>query len=542
MPPSPFSPLPVGALLADRRYEIVTVISKSLKLNAYLVRDRRRRHCPQCGSMASGVTDEYCTDCGRAFADEPVEHPGYWLKETPDRAMLDREMLVAQMGLRHPGIVNIYDAFEGRPYGDLPRFYVASDPDEGEGLTTLPRPQPPEKVLTWGNQLAEALAYLHGRGVLHRSIRPENIRLAGSQAKLTNFSLAERAPKAAPKEWFAKEVEELARVLADLAQRTEAQRTGLAGQDLPPAVVAILDKARSPDPGTRYATAEALAADLAAALEALRRPASATLLVGSLSDVGQVRELNEDSLLTLQLERVLQSVSTPIGLFAVADGMGGHSAGEVASALATGALARIVLAKVMLPPLEGTAQIEPDYATLLKEACLEANRAVYERSRQARSDMGTTLVAALVVGSQAYVANIGDSRAYRVTRSGIQRITTDHSMVERLIAMGKITREEARNHPNANLIYRTVGDKLQVEVDIFQQGLGRGDWLVLCSDGLHGMVEDAQIQQVVTTSLHPQAACEELVQLANQAGGVDNITVIIVQLEEVGDVSVYQGI
>jgi len=479
--------------------------------------------------MASGVTDEYCTDCGRAFADEPVEHPGYWLKETPDRAMLDREMLIAQMELRHPGIVNIYDAFEGRPYGDLPRFYVASDPDEGEGLTTLPRPQPPEKVLTWGKQLAEALAYLHGRGVLHRSIRPENIRLAGSQAKLTNFSLAERAPKAAPKEWFAKEVEELARVLADLAQRTE-----LAGQDLPPAVAAIFDKALSPDQSQRYATAEALAADLAAALEALLRPASATLLVGSLSEVGRVRELNEDSLLTLQLERVLQSVSTPIGLFAVADGMGGHSAGEVASALATGALARIVLAKVMLPPLEGTAQIEPDYATLLKEACLEANRAVYERSRQTRSDMGTTLVAALIVGSQAYVANIGDSRAYRVNQQGIQRITTDHSMVERLIAMGKITREEARNHPNANLIYRTVGDKPQVEVDLFQQSLGRGNWLVLCSDGLHGMVEDAQIQQVVTTSLHPQAACEELVRLANQAGGVDNVTVIVVQLKEVG--------
>lgn len=543
-----FAPLPPGALLNGRRYQVVEVISKSPKLNAYLVEDRLRRHCPKCGSMTSKVDDEYCTDCGASFSDEPLEHPGYLLRETLDPDMLAQETRIAELGLRHDGLVNIYHAFQERPYEPHSRFYVVSDPDEGTSLTSLPHPQPEEKVLAWSKQLAEALAYLHTHGVIHRNIRPENIRLVDSQAKLTNFGLAEvKAPKAAPKEWFANDIRALSQALHGL----------LEGQTPSPAVAAIFNKALSPNLEERYATAEALAADLSEALEALRRPSSVTLLVGRRSDPGRVRELNEDSLLTLEIEQVLQSVSTPVGLYAVADGMGGHSAGEIASALSISTLARTILSKVMLPVIEeaqaeasatSSAEFTPrkaeglsagpgtilDYGELLKEACLEANRAVYERGRTVRSDMGTTLVAALVVGSEAYIANIGDSRAYRVNGQEIQQITTDHSVVERLVATGQITKEEARTHPDRNLIYRTIGDKPQVEIDVFHQSLNRGDWLVLCSDGLHGLVEDAQIQQMVTTCLHPQAACEELVRLANQAGGDDNITVIAIKVEEMG--------
>jgi len=521
-----FAPLPPGALLNRRRYEVVSIVSEGSHLNVYLVRDRRHRHCPRCHSTTSKADDEFCSDCGASFAGEPVEHPGYLLRETLDQEMLSRQALIAQLGLRHEGMVNIHDSFEELPYGRRPRFYVLSDPDEGESLATLPRPQSEEKVLTWGKQLAEALAYLHRHGVLHRNIRLENIRLADSKskAKLTNFGLADKPPKGTPREWFAREVQDLAQMLHKL----------LADQPLSPAVAAIFDRALSADKDKRYPTADALAADLTAALEVLRRPTSVTFLVGRRSDPGQLRELNEDSLLTLELDRVLQSVSKPVGLYAVADGMGGHSAGEVASALAISALASAVLSKVMLPAVEETDRVELDYGALLKEACLEANQTVHERARQARSDMGTTLVAALLVGSDAYIANVGDSRAYRVNSREIEQITTDHSLVERLVATGQITREEARTHPQANLIYRTIGDKPTVEVDIFHQSLGRDDWLLLCSDGLHGLVEDARIQQVVMTSLHPQEACDELVRLANLAGGDDNITVIAVKLQEVG--------
>jgi len=310
--PPDFAPLPPGALLADRRYEVVSTINERPKLNAYLVRDRRRRHCPQCGSTVSKSDDEFCSQCGVSLSDQPVEHPGYLLRETLDPDMLAQEALIAELGLQHKGLVNIHRAFEYRPYGPRPRFYVVSDPDEGAGLTTLPRPQPEEKVLSWGKQLAEALAYLHSHGVRHRNIRPENIRLVDSQAKLTNFNLAEKLPKAAPKEWPAEDVAALAQTLHEL----------LAGQTTSPAITAIFEKALSPNRQMQYPTAEALAADLTQILEALRRPASVTFLVGRRSDVGRQRELNEDSLLTLEIERVLQSESKPVGLYAVADGMG----------------------------------------------------------------------------------------------------------------------------------------------------------------------------------------------------------------------------
>lgn len=523
--PSPeFAPLPPGALLEKRRYVIVSVLNKSPKLNAYQVQDRHHRQCPQCGSAASKPDEEFCSDCGLSFTGQPAEHPTYLLRETLDREMLAQEAQIAELGLRHEGMVNIHRAFEDRPYGPRARLYLVSDLDEGAGLTALPRPQPEEKVLTWGKQLAEALAYLHSHNVRHRNIRPENIRLVGSKARLTNFNLAEKPPRAAPREWFAEDVEALARLLQAL----------LAGQTPSPAVAAIFNKALASNRKDRYATAEALAIDMKQALEALQRPANVTFIVGRRSDTGRQRELNEDSLLTLEIERVQQSESKPAGLYVVADGMGGHSAGEVASAMAINTLAQTILTKLMLPALEKAVEAEPDYGALLKEACAEANRAVHERARKTRSDMGTTLVAALVVGSEAYIANIGDSRAYRVNQREIRPITTDHSLVERLVATGQITKEEARTHPQRNVIYRTVGDKPQVEVDIFHESLKRDDWLVLCSDGLHGLVEDIQIQQAVTTCLHPQDVCEELVSLANEAGGDDNITVIALKLEEVG--------
>jgi len=524
LPLPEFAPLPPGELLEKRRYEVVSIFNKSSSLNAYQVQDYHYRHCPQCGSAASQPNDEYCEDCGLSFSGQPAEHPNYLLRETLDREMLAQEALIAELGLRHEGMVDICRIFEDRPYGPRPRLYLVSDLAEGTGLAALPRPQPEEKVLTWGRRLAETLDYLHGHSVRHRNIRTENIRLVDSKAKLINFNLAEKLPRAAPKEWFAEDVEALARMLQEL----------LVGQTPSPAVAAIFNKALAPNKKSRYATAKALAADMEKVLEALQRPANVSFIVGRRSDTGRQRKLNEDSLLTLEIERVRLSETSPIGLYVVADGMGGHSAGEVASAMAINVLARTVLTRLMLPVVEETVEAELDYGVLLKEACVQANRAVYEQGRKTRSDMGTTLVAALVVGSKAYVANIGDSRAYRVNRQEIRQITTDHSLVERLIAAGQISREEARTHPQRNVIYRTVGDKPQVEVDIFHESLKRDDWLILCSDGLNGMVEDARIQQTLTACLNPQEACEGLVRLANEAGGDDNITVIALKLEEVG--------
>jgi protein phosphatase len=146
--------------------------------------------------------------------------------------------------------------------------------------------------------------------------------------------------------------------------------------------------------------------------------------------------------------------------------------------------------------------------------------------------MGSTMVGAVIQGKKAFVTHIGDSRAYLVNSSGIQRLTIDHSLVERLVANKQITREEARYHPQRNVIYRTVGDKPKIDVEISAHDLSHEDCLVLCSDGLSGMVEDALIQKIVLEENSPQAACDALIEAANRAGGEDNVSVVVVKLVE----------
>jgi protein phosphatase len=135
-------------------------------------------------------------------------------------------------------------------------------------------------------------------------------------------------------------------------------------------------------------------------------------------------------------------------------------------------------------------------------------------------------------GNQAYVTHIGDSRAYLINTAGIHRLTTDHSLVERLIATNQITREEARVHPQRNVIYRTIGDKATVDVELSTHKFDVGDYLLLCSDGMSGMVDDATLQRSVLAAASPQAACDALIRAANDAGGDDNISVIIVKIVE----------
>jgi len=253
-----------------------------------------------------------------------------------------------------------------------------------------------------------------------------------------------------------------------------------------------------------------------------------TFLVGYRTDVGQERSLNEDSLLALDLVSVYRSVSVPVGLFVVADGMGGHEAGDLASQLTVQTIARHSLEHIFARA--AASEPLPDAGRWLTAAAQAANRVVHAQRQSAGTDMGSTLVMALLVGNVATIANVGDSRAYLLNGSGIHQITTDHSLVERLVATGQITQEEASRHPQRNVIYRVIGDRATVETDLFERRLSAGEALLLCSDGLSGMLPDKAIWEIWKTSTSPQEACDRLVQAANQAGGEDNITVIIVQL------------
>jgi protein phosphatase len=186
-----------------------------------------------------------------------------------------------------------------------------------------------------------------------------------------------------------------------------------------------------------------------------------------------------------------------------------------------------ILSDLMAAARKGTAV---DRGKWIEVAIQKANKAVFDLGKKMSSDMGSTIVMAVVEGNEVCLGHVGDSRAYRLNRKEIIPLTTDHSLVERLVETGQITREQARNHPQRNVVYRTMGDKDKVEVETSSFTMSQGDRLLLCSDGLNGMVEDRAIHKIVMESgLSPQAACERLIHAANAAGGDDNITVVLLE-------------
>ena len=256
-------------------------------------------------------------------------------------------------------------------------------------------------------------------------------------------------------------------------------------------------------------------------------PTRPRLRVGWATDTGEVRRHNEDTALTITATHDGDNALPPFGLFVLADGMGGHQAGEVASSLAARIVAHHILRQLYLPILitQEHDTYQPALNELLVEAVQAANTAVAERVPGG----GTTLTCALVMGPRAYIAHVGDSRAYIVTENRLEQITHDHSLVDRLVELGQLTRDEAAIHPQKNVLYRAVGQSGLLEVDTPVRTIPHGARLLLCSDGLWSIVTEAEMVRIVSTAASLQEACDRLITAANQGGGPDNITAIMVE-------------
>ena len=234
----------------------------------------------------------------------------------------------------------------------------------------------------------------------------------------------------------------------------------------------------------------------------------------AITDIGQRRQLNQDFIYLSE---------TPIGnlpnVFIVADGMGGHNAGDYASRYAVETVVNEI----------GTS-FEKNPVRILGKAIEKANALIRERAQEnvAYSGMGTTMVIATCIGRYLEVANVGDSRLY-VINDKIEQITQDHSLVEEMVRMGGIDRESARNHPDKNIITRAIGARDYVEADFFNMELQTGDMVLLCSDGLTNMVDDETIHRILTEEGSLKDRVEKLVETANQNGGKDNISVIVIE-------------
>lgn len=232
------------------------------------------------------------------------------------------------------------------------------------------------------------------------------------------------------------------------------------------------------------------------------------------TNVGLMRTINQDSIFVSM---------TPVGklpnLFIVADGMGGHKAGDVASKTSIEEFVKYVCTTNMTDP-----------ANILDAGIMEINKIIVKLAESNRDyqGMGTTFVAATIVDNHVYIANVGDSRLYLIN-SDIQQITRDHSLVEEMVRLGQIAKEEARTHFKKNVITRAVGAEVTVTADIFEIETDTDDKLLLCSDGLTNMVEDYEIKKIIQSSDDIESAVHRLIDQANENGGKDNISAVLVE-------------
>jgi protein phosphatase len=481
------------------------------------------RRCWACGSTANEAGESFCIDCGAA-----LEKRSYRGALAPSDALA--------------GVALIKDIADETARAMLPEVWDQVE-DGGRTLTLLhdsgraPISPPLDETaaLAVGLGLARLLTSLHAQGFALGNLAPADIELLpGGKARLRDAPALRRVPEAERAAAATADLAASAELLEQLSatprttQRLSEDEASDAIADAESGVPGLLRELRT--------GAITSAADLAARLDTLlaerTRPVSLRQIVGAASHVGIVREHNEDSYLTIGLGLDNNGQRHGWGVYIVSDGMGGHAAGEVASGLAIRAAAEIFLGEYLgraIGPAEPYS--EADARDIVRRAVLKGNEAIVAEARAQGNDMGATFTMALVVGDRVTVGNVGDSRTYLYRDGKLRRISKDHSLVMRLVDIGQISDEDVYTHPQRNAVLRSLGDKLDVEVDLFNERVRPGDALLLCSDGQWEMTRDAEMERLLARPDDPQKICDELVSAANQAGGEDNISVVLVRFE-----------
>ena len=245
------------------------------------------------------------------------------------------------------------------------------------------------------------------------------------------------------------------------------------------------------------------------------------MFICACSDVGKIRDINQDAYYYIEDDK--------LPIFIVADGMGGHKAGEVASNLAISTIIRHyesskekILNKEMFIPQFLNESVELANDNLIEEASGDDEL----------KGMGTTVTMCLILDDEVYIGHVGDSRAYLLRNGELSQITQDHSLVGELLRIGSITKDEAVNHPKKNIITRALGSNPKINVDVFNRELQNEDKIILCTDGLTNMVTEEKILEILLSSEIPSAVCSTLVNISNEAGGIDNTTIMIIKAKQ----------
>lgn len=473
--------------------------------------------CRHCGTQNQSTHGPQCPHCHQPLT-QALLHVSY-LGRQPQLESKD----IQRLSQEHPSILDHISSWQE---GDRSVLLLAYPPG-WEPLFQVVPVQDPAQVATWGIQLGEALAYLHGRNVVHYALDTESVEgliVQGGQIRLPDLTKT-RALQFLSDEEVANYLQRDIRFVVKAVSYMTTGHVRPLPEDS--AFYGVFSRA------SRYASMGHLLDDLKVIQGGRDVGARVTFSVGQANHAGKIRPANEDAAFVLPMMRVHESQSMATALCVVADGMGGQDAGERASKIAYKMIAAEITNQLFLPSLEGevTRKLHSSSGEVLKEAVQKANKRVFEVGRQQGSNMGTTVTAVLLEGARAYIANVGDSRTYRLRNSVLEALTEDHSLVGSLLKAGQISPEEVYTHPQRSQIYRSLGAKPAVEVDLETIDLRKGDQLLLCSDGLWEMVRDPQIRDIMLQAQTPQAACDMLVRAAYDAGGEDNITVVVVYVQ-----------
>lgn len=491
------------------RYSIVEQHDAAL----WVVDQEPWRRCWMCDSRLGEHGDDYCGACGARFS--PRRYRAELHQTTPAGLLLNltNDSTIRLALLRLPVM---YDSF------DIPNGTVCvARPVDGQTLLPLVAYDSlmlARALIASAQQLAACgytLGQLNATDVVYHNDGTVSLRIAPYLTK----TVAPEHPS-------------LLQLIDVIDQHVDepriTRRFDIADADVNP-LLGIIADVRS-EIITTYA-------DCLVRIESAIQPYASRrnlhLRCAALSDTGQKRQSNEDSTIAVHMQWVRDNTPYAVGLFAVADGMGGHAAGEVASALTVAAIGEHIVGANSMQlsvPVFGN-EVEQIVQTI-DDGIQYANQRVVTEARRLGNNMGTTLTMAFILGDMAYIANIGDSRTYIWRDNKLRRITTDHSLVMKLVELKHISEDEIYTHPQRNGVLRSLGVDEEVRADIDVERLRPNDMLLLCSDGLWEMVRDTEMAAILRKKGTPETWAKALIAAANDAGGDDNISVVLIRCEE----------
>lgn len=526
-PRRPTKPLAPNSLFKDGRYQILT--PRQLEHGIYYDAADLRCQRPNCQATHEHVPPNgLCRVCNQGL-DVVLIH------EHHQPVQRELQSSVLQLGSAgHPQILRHRDMLALTKA----TFTVLEHPGQWGVVVRGRRPRSIDDALAIVGQVAFAFTFLHQQGFAYtqntqaswRTALENILILPGNEVRVADLSIVRRLPANPQARQQAIHVD-----IAFLGQLLLYLATDIAG--LPGNINQAPDTLYPVIEGTRtqhYASVMEFIQDMRDLPDPAsgRRPLKPTH--GQATHPGRRHSHNEDAIVTFTYNKEQGGQSVPIGFYLVADGMGGHDAGDLASRTVNQIVTEWVLQTKVLPDLrKSTRKLSKESITeeLLQDAIQRANQVLLNRAQKQGSDLGSTVTAALIIGNAVTIVNVGDSRTYLLRQGRLEQVTQDHSLVARLLEAHVIAPNEVRQHPRRNEIYRSLGQEQEIDVDTFAFSLTRGDRLILCCDGLWEMVEDAQIQQIVEGAKTPQQACDTLIKAANKAGGEDNISVIVVEME-----------